>query len=132
MLISSDIFLGLISSMFASGLYGLIRRVLYLTCIAPYFKFTVPLVKDRVITNGLVHGVSYLYLVCLLKNYFISNLIVVVNQVSIFCGYYLYSFTPYFSDMLIPNPPYFLSVESYHVQISIGSYYNLSAYWLLR
>ena len=36
-----------------------------------------------------------------------------------------------FADVLIPNPPYVLLVESYPKQISIDPDYNLSAYWLL-
>ena len=61
MLTSSHIFLGLISSTFVSDLYGLIQRILYLICIGPYYIFTVPLIKQRVLINGPVYGVSYLY-----------------------------------------------------------------------
>ena len=50
-----------------SGLYGLIRRMLYLIFIALHYKFTVPLVKHCVITKGNLYGVSYLYAVCLLS-----------------------------------------------------------------
>ena len=57
MLKSPGILLGLISSTFASDLYGLIRQILYVNFILPHFKFTVPLVKHRVITNGTVYGV---------------------------------------------------------------------------
>ena len=66
MLKLSDIFLGLISSTFVSDLYGLMRSILYLICIKPHCKFTVPLLKQRVITNAPVYGVSFLYGVCLL------------------------------------------------------------------
>ena len=52
MLTSSHIFLGLISSTFVSYLYGLIRHVLCISSIGPYCKFTMPLVKHGVITNG--------------------------------------------------------------------------------
>ena len=39
----SYIFLGLMSSTFASDLYGFIRRILYLIFVGPYCKFTMPL-----------------------------------------------------------------------------------------
>ena len=57
MLTLSHIFLGLMSSTFVSDLYGLMRYILYVLFITPYFKFTVTLVTHRVITNGLVYGV---------------------------------------------------------------------------
>ena len=65
MLTLSDIFLGLKSSTFVSDLYGLMGRILYVISTTPHSKFTVPLVKHRVIKNGPVYGVSYLYAVCL-------------------------------------------------------------------
>ena len=61
MLTLSYIFYGLKSSMFVSGLYGLILRILYLIFDGPYCNGTVPLVKHRVIKNGPLYGVSYLY-----------------------------------------------------------------------
>ena len=60
MLTLSYIFYGLKSSMFVSGLYGLILRILYLIFDGPYCNGTVPLVKHRVIKNGPLYGVSYL------------------------------------------------------------------------
>ena len=45
---------------------------------------------------------------------------------------YLYSFASVFSDVLITNPPYILSGESHHRQISIGLDYNMIVFLLLR
>ena len=52
MLTSSDTLFELISSTFASDLYGLIRRILHLNFVRPYCKFTVPLVNHCFIKNG--------------------------------------------------------------------------------
>ena len=52
MLTVSYIFIEFESSTLVSDLYGLIRHVLYLIFIAPYYNFTVPLVKHCVITKG--------------------------------------------------------------------------------
>ena len=67
MLTSSDIFFELIYSTLVSNLYGLIRSKLYLICVGPQCKFTVPLVKHYDITNGAVYGVSYFCAVCLVS-----------------------------------------------------------------
>ena len=48
---------GLLSSTLVSDLYGLIRRILYLIYFGPHCKFTTPLVKNRVITNGPLYSV---------------------------------------------------------------------------
>ena len=63
MLTSSDICFELELSTLVSDLYVLMRRILYLICTAPHYKFTVPLVKHCVITKGPLYGVSYLYTV---------------------------------------------------------------------
>ena len=55
------------SSTLVSNLYGLMWHILYLICIAPHCKFTVPLVKQCVIKNGNLYGVSYLYAVWLVR-----------------------------------------------------------------
>ena len=65
MLTLSDISFELKSSTLVSNSYGLIRHILYLISVAPYCKFTVPLLKHCVIKNGPVYRVSYLYSVCL-------------------------------------------------------------------
>ena len=46
-----------------SDLYDLMQRILYLICIIPDCKFTVPLLKHCVIVNGPAYGISYLYAV---------------------------------------------------------------------
>ena len=61
MLTTSDIYLELESSTLLSDFYGLMQRILYVICVAPYCKFTLPLLKHCVITKGLLYGVSYLY-----------------------------------------------------------------------
>ena len=63
MLTSPDIFIELKSSTLVSYLYGLMRRILELICVAPYCKFTVPLVKHCVIKKGPLYGLSFLYAV---------------------------------------------------------------------
>ena len=60
-LTSSSVFSGLISSNVVSDLYGLMRHILYLNCVASYCNFTAPLVKHLVVTNGPLYGISYLY-----------------------------------------------------------------------
>ena len=45
--------------------------------------------------------------------------------------YYLYYFESSLADILIPNPPYVLSVESYSGQLLIGPGYNLLINFLL-
>ena len=52
MLTWSYVFSGLIYSTFVSDVYGIIRHILCLIFIAPYFSVTVPLVQYCVITNG--------------------------------------------------------------------------------
>ena len=63
MMTSSDIFFELIYLTLVSDLYGLIQHLLYLIFVGPHCKFTMPLVKHRVITNGPVYDVSYFYAV---------------------------------------------------------------------
>ena len=89
MLTFSHIFLGLISSTFVSDLYGLIRRMLCLFFIGPYFIFTVPLLKHDVITNAPLNGVSYLYVSLLLSMNLSLTLAVVVTSFTIFLDYIL-------------------------------------------
>ena len=67
MLTSSEIFIELKSSALVSDLYGLMQLILYLICVALYYKFTMPLVKHCVIAKGPLYGVSYLYAVWLLS-----------------------------------------------------------------
>ena len=55
------------SSTLVSYLYGLMRRILYLIYVTPICNEIVTLVKHRVITNGPVYGVSYLFAVCLVS-----------------------------------------------------------------
>ena len=47
------------------------------------------------------------------------------------CRYYLYQIASTFYDVLIPNPPYFLSGGLYHLKILIFPEYNLLTYLLL-
>ena len=67
MLTLLDIFFELKSSTLVSDLYNLMQRILYLSCIAPHSKFTVPLANHCVITKGTLYGVSYLYSVWLVS-----------------------------------------------------------------
>ena len=67
MLTSSDIFIDLKSSTLVSDLYGLMQRISYVICVAPYFKITVILVKHCVITKGPLYGVSNLCAVWLVR-----------------------------------------------------------------
>ena len=108
-LIVSDIFFELKYSTWVSYLYGLMRRILYLIYVAPIFNETVPLVQHRIITNGPVFGVSYLYAVCLV----IIKLSPIYSRGQLyvyFRGCYLYWFASDFADILITNPPYVLLV----------------------
>ena len=96
MLTFSYTFLGLIYSTFVPYLYDLIQFILCLTCIGPYYKFTVPLVKHSIIKNGPLNGVSYLYSVLLLGTTLSSavkslslTLAVVVSSFTIFVEYVL-------------------------------------------
>ena len=84
MLTSSHIFFELEYSTLVSNLYGLMRHILYLICVAPHCKVNVLLVKKCVIKNGPLYGVSYFYAVCLLEHEVISNFIVIVNSMFIF------------------------------------------------
>ena len=63
----SDIFIELKSSTLVSDLHGLMRHILCLIFVALYFKFTVPLIKQCVITKGYLYGVSYFYAVWLVS-----------------------------------------------------------------
>ena len=63
MLTASLIFIKLKSLTLVSDLYGLMQRTLYLISVAPYCKFTVPLVKHCVTTKGPLYGVSCFYTV---------------------------------------------------------------------
>ena len=40
------------SSTLVSDWYVLMQRILYLICLTPYFKFTIPLVKNRLLQMG--------------------------------------------------------------------------------
>ena len=53
MLTPSSIFFGLKSSTLVSGLYGLMRHILYIICITPYCNITMSLVKHCVIKKDL-------------------------------------------------------------------------------
>ena len=57
MLTLSDIFFDPMSSTLVSDLYGLLRRILYIIFIAPHSKFTMQLVKNRIIKNDPLSGV---------------------------------------------------------------------------
>ena len=61
MLTSSCIFSVVTSSTFVSDIYGLIRRILCLICVAPYCNVTVPLDQHYVIKNETLYGASYFY-----------------------------------------------------------------------
>ena len=63
MLTSSYIFFRFNIFNFLSGVYGLMRRILYLIFIIPHCNETVKLVQHRLITNGLLYDVSYFYAV---------------------------------------------------------------------
>ena len=63
MLTASSIFIELKSSILVSDLYGLMRHILCLIFVGPYYNITVPSVKHRVITKGHLYGVSYFYAV---------------------------------------------------------------------
>ena len=67
MLTLSEILFELESSTLVSYFYGLIRRILYVICVAPHCNFTMPLVKYCVITNGPLYGVLYLHAVWLVS-----------------------------------------------------------------
>ena len=114
---------GVLSSTFASDVYGLIQRVLCLICVGPYFNTTMPLVQHCVITNGLVYDISYLYEVLLV----IMTLSPTLRSQS----NYLYWFSSGLADILITHPPCVLMRESYYGQIIIGPDYNLLTYFLL-
>ena len=66
MLTASSIFIELIYSTLVSDLYGLMQHILYLICVTPYRKLTIPLVKNQLIANGTLYCVSYFYTVWLL------------------------------------------------------------------
>ena len=66
------------------------------------------------------------------ENDVIYYFIVLVKSMSIFYRCYLYELASAFADVLITNPPYVLSGESHHGQVSIGPDYKIFAYWLLR
>ena len=58
MLTLSHIFSGLISPTFVPDLYGLIRRILCLTCIGPYCNVAVTLVQHGFIANGPLYPIT--------------------------------------------------------------------------
>ena len=88
-LTSSDIYFELESSTLVSDLYGLMRRILYIIRVTLFCNFTVPLVKNCVITNGPLYGVSYFYAVCLLSMK-LSTLYIHSQLYVYSCGSYLY------------------------------------------
>ena len=55
-----NIFQHLISSMFLSDVYGLMKNILCLLFIAPHCNMTVTLVQHYIISNWPLYGVSYL------------------------------------------------------------------------
>ena len=61
MLTFSYIFSVVISPIYVSDAYGLIQCIIQLICIAPHYNMTMPLVQNSVLTNGLLHGIPYLY-----------------------------------------------------------------------
>ena len=67
MLTPSDIFIELKYSTLVSNLYGLMRHILFLICVAQYFKFTVPLVKKLCYKKRPLYGISYFYAVWLVS-----------------------------------------------------------------
>ena len=67
MLTSLDIFFEIKSSTLVSNLYGLMRRILCLIFVGPYFNITMPLVKHCVITKVPLYGVSHFYALWLLS-----------------------------------------------------------------
>ena len=67
MLMSPYIYFEVICLTLVSGLYDLIQYILYLIFVGTHSKLTVPLVKNYVITNGPIYGISYLYAVCLVS-----------------------------------------------------------------
>ena len=69
--------------MFVSGLYGLMRRILYVIFVAPYCKLTMTFVKHHVIENGSLWSFIFVCIV-ISEHEFISDIIVVVKLVSIF------------------------------------------------
>ena len=123
MLKASSICFGFKSSTLISDLYGLMRPILYVIFIVQHCSSTMPLVKHGVITKGPLYGVSYFYAVWIV----IMTLSPTLQSQSALC---LFSRALYlqlasvFADVLIPNPTYVLSGESYHGQISIGTDYN--------
>ena len=65
--------------------------------------------------------------ICIQHHYWANIYLQLYSRGKLFyclCGY-IYLFAPDFTGILITNPPYILSVESYHVQIIIGLEYNL-------
>ena len=107
MLTSSDKFFEIKSSTLVSYLYGLMRRILYLISFATIFNETVPLIQHRVIKNGTVYGISYLYAVCLVS--MTSSLTLLpYSTLCIFLRVLSLLFASDFSDVLTLNPPYVL------------------------
>ena len=87
MLTQSYIFSGLISSMFVSYLYGLMRCILCVIFTAPYCNMNLPMVKHCVIPNGPWNGVLYFYAALLLSMTLSSALAVMVRFFTISMDY---------------------------------------------
>ena len=128
----SHIFWGLISSIFVSYLYGLIRHILCLICIGLYWNVTMLLVQHYVIKNGPLYGVSYLYAALLvsmtlsLTLYLWSNRFISLHILSLLlCVYFHwcinYQSTLSFIRRIISQPDTNFCPE-----------YNLLTYFLLR
>ena len=67
MLASSDIFFEVESSTLVSYLYGLMRLILYVIYVAQFTNFTMLLVKNCVVKNVPLYGVSYFYALLLVS-----------------------------------------------------------------
>ena len=96
MLKPSEICFELISPTFVSDLYDLTWGILHLIFVVPYCKFITTLVKLRVITNGPLYGIYYLYAVLLSSmtlspafKLIYSTLEVVVSSFTILVDYIL-------------------------------------------
>ena len=86
MLTASFIFFGLKSSTLVSELYGLLRRILYVICIAPYCNIIVPLIKKLCYHKR--DSIWRFIFACSLfsEHGSISNFIVIVNCMFILTG----------------------------------------------
>ena len=118
-----------ISSTFVSDLYGLMWSILYLilshhTVMWPYNWSNTTLSQM---------GPYVEFHICM-QHYYLAWLHFQLcgrgQLFYYFHGYYLQLFVPNFSDVLTPNPPYILLVETYYGQIIIFLEYNILAYFM--